>query len=270
MTDGKLHYLGVSTTEKLPRGITLRAEGSSGHGSVFPAPITLSRISLWPSRKPEIGLHRPDSMKPRAPFEGLAMMSPPEEAAWYRNGEDPESAEEILRVERADLLFHAARSVVPTILKAGFKSHVIPPTAEGVLDVRALPDEDLGKFRATLAQLIDDPQVKVIAEGHALNMVAAPPSQHPHCDVCSWLEKAQAQVFPDSITLPVMQQALPIRPSCAPRMCKHMDWQCHGQKPKAQQSTGTMRECKRARSGCDQGDLARSNTGRNELTADRV
>jgi len=46
------------------------------------------------------------------------------------------------------------------MLKAGYKSNVIPPSAEATLDVRALPDEDLGKFRETLAVFINDPRRK--------------------------------------------------------------------------------------------------------------
>jgi acetylornithine deacetylase/succinyl-diaminopimelate desuccinylase-like protein len=203
LIDGKLHYLGVSTTEKLPRGITLHAEGSSGHGSV-PRPdnaVThlagaVAKAGNWstPSRLNETT---------RAFFEGLAKISPSEEAAWYRNVEDPK-VQEILRVKKPIYYSMLRTSVVPTILKAGFKSNVIPPTAEAVLDVRALPDEDLEKFRASLAQLINDPQVKVIAEDTALNMVAAPPSSI-HTAMFAALETAQKQVFPDSVTLPVMQ-----------------------------------------------------------------
>jgi acetylornithine deacetylase/succinyl-diaminopimelate desuccinylase-like protein len=203
LTDGKLHYLGVSTTEKLPRGITLRAEGSSGHGSI-PRPdnavthlaMAVANAGNWstPSRLNETT---------RAFFEGLAKISPPEEAAWYGNVEDPK-VQEILRVKKPIYYSMLRTSVVPTILKAGFKSNVIPPTAEGVLDVRALPDEDLEKFRALLAQVINDPQVKVIAEDTALNMVPAPPSSI-HTAMFAALESAQKQVFPDSVTHPVMQ-----------------------------------------------------------------
>ena len=203
LQDGKLAYLGVSTAEKLPRGITLRAEGSSGHGSV-PRPdnavthlaVAVAKAGNWvtPSRLNETT---------RAFFEGLAKISAPDEAAWYRNVEDPK-VQEILRVKKPIYYSMLRTSVVPTMLKAGFKSNVIPPTAEGVLDVRALPDEDLQKFRESLAQLINDPQVKVIPEDTALNMVPAPPSSI-HTMMFEALEAAQKQVFPGSTTLPVMQ-----------------------------------------------------------------
>ena len=203
LRDGRLPYLGVSTAEKLPRGITLRAEGSSGHGSV-PRPdnavthlaTAVAKAGNWvtPSRLNETT---------RAFFEGLAKISPPEEAAWYRNVEDPK-VQEILRAKKPIYYSMLRTSVVPTMLKAGFKSNVIPPTAEGVLDVRALPDENLEKFRASLAALINDPQIKIVAEDTALSMVPAPPSSI-HTEMFEALQSAQKQVFSGSITLPVMQ-----------------------------------------------------------------
>jgi acetylornithine deacetylase/succinyl-diaminopimelate desuccinylase-like protein len=89
------------------------------------------------------------------------------------------------------------------MLKAGIKSNVIPPTAEATLDIRALPDEDLAKFREMLAGVINDPQVKVVAEDTAYSMVAAPVSRL-HTEMFDALEQAQKAVAPQAITLPVM------------------------------------------------------------------
>jgi acetylornithine deacetylase/succinyl-diaminopimelate desuccinylase-like protein len=94
-------------------------------------------------------------------------------------------------------------SVVPTMLKAGYKSNVIPPTAEATLDIRALPDEDLAKFREMLSAFINDPQVKVIAEDTQLSMPPAPPSKLG-TEMFTALERAQKEVSPDAITLPIM------------------------------------------------------------------
>ena len=47
-------------------------------------------------------------------------------------------------------------SVVPTIINIGFRSNVIPSEGEAMLDVRALPDEDMTKFVAELRRVIDD------------------------------------------------------------------------------------------------------------------
>ena len=199
---GKLKYIAVSTAEKLPRGAMLEATGSSGHGSVprvdnavTHLAAAVAKAGTWetPSRLNETT---------RAFFDRLATISPPEEAAWYRNVLDPK-VQETLRVKKPQYYSMLRTSVVPTILKAGYKSNVIPPTAEATLDIRALPDEDLDKFREMLANVINDPQVKVVAEDTKYSMPAAPVTSLK-TEMFAALENAQKEVAPDVITLPIM------------------------------------------------------------------
>jgi len=89
------------------------------------------------------------------------------------------------------------------MLNAGIKSNVIPSTAEATLDIRALPDEDLPKFRETLSRIIDDSQVRVVADDTALSMPAAPASQL-NTEMFDALERAQKEVAAEAITLPTM------------------------------------------------------------------
>jgi acetylornithine deacetylase/succinyl-diaminopimelate desuccinylase-like protein len=200
--NGKVKYFGVATAEKLPRGLRLEATGSSGHGSVprvdnavVHLAAAVAKAGTWdtPPRLNETT---------RAFFERLATISAPEEAAWYRNVLDPKVQDE-LRHNQPQYYSMMRTSVVPTMLQAGYKSNVIPPTAEATLDVRALPDEDLGKFREMLAEIINDPQVRVVPEDISLSMPAAPPSKLG-TEMFTALERAQKEVSPEAITLPTM------------------------------------------------------------------
>lgn len=200
--NGKVKYIGVGTSEKLPRGVTLQAIGSSGHGSVprvdnavTHLAAAVAKAGTWetPSRLNETT---------REFFQRLAKISPPEEAAWYKNVLDPKVQAE-LRVKKPQYYSMLRTSVVPTMLKAGIKENVIPPVAEGTLDIRALPDEDLPKFRNMLAEVINDPQVKVVASDTTYSMPAAPVSSL-HTEMFEALEHAQKQVVPEAITLPSM------------------------------------------------------------------
>jgi acetylornithine deacetylase/succinyl-diaminopimelate desuccinylase-like protein len=200
--NGTVKYFGVATAEKLPRGLRLEATGSSGHGSVprvdnavIHLAAAVAKAGTWdsPARLNETT---------RAFFERLATISPPEEAAWYRNVLDPKVQEE-LKHRKPQYYSMVRTSVVPTMLKAGYKSNVIPPSAEATLDVRALPDEDMGKFRETLAQIISDPQVRVVSEDVSLSMPPAPPSKL-ETEMFNALERAQNEVSPQAITLPTM------------------------------------------------------------------
>lgn len=200
--NGKIKYMGVGTSEKLPRGAKLEATGSSGHGSiprvdnaVVHLAAAVQKVGTWetPARLNETT---------REFFQRLATISPPEEAAWYRDVLNPKVQEQ-LRVKKPQYYSMLRTSVVPTMLSAGIKSNVIPPSAEATLDIRALPDEDLGKFRETLAGVIDDPQVKVVAQDTTYSMPAAPVSRL-HTEMFDALERAQKEVAPEAITLPLM------------------------------------------------------------------
>lgn len=200
--DGKVRYMGVGAAEKLPRAIILRATGSSGHGSV-PRPdnavvhlaAAVAKAGTWqtPARLNEVT---------REFFRRLASISQPDEAAWYRNIEDP-AVQEQLRLKKPVYYSMLRTSVVPTMLNAGIKVNVIPPTAEATLDVRALPDEDLATLRESLAKLINDSQVQVVPADEPFMMVPSPASGL-HTEMFTALEQAQKQVFPEAITLPSM------------------------------------------------------------------
>jgi acetylornithine deacetylase/succinyl-diaminopimelate desuccinylase-like protein len=202
LENGRIKYMGVSTSEKLPRGAKLVATGSSGHGSVprvdnavVHLAAAVAKAGTWetPSRLNETTTEF---------FQRLATISPPEQAAWYRNVLDPKVQAE-LRVKKPQYYSMLRTSVVPTMLEAGIKENVIPPTAEATLDIRALPDEDLAKFRDLLAAEINDPQVKVVAGDTTYSMPAAPVSKL-HTEMFEALEHAQKEVAPDAITLPSM------------------------------------------------------------------
>jgi acetylornithine deacetylase/succinyl-diaminopimelate desuccinylase-like protein len=133
--NGTVKYFGVATSEKLPRGLRLEATGSSGHGSVpridnavVHLAAAVAKAGTWdtPSRLNETT---------RAFFERLATISPPEEAAWYRNVLDVKVQEELKR-KKPQYYSMVRTSVVPTVLKAGYKSNVIPPSAEATRRAR--------------------------------------------------------------------------------------------------------------------------------------
>src|SRR5215472_1785895 len=200
--DGKVKYVGVGTGEKLPRGAKLEASGSSGHGSVprvdnavIHLAEAVAKAGTWetPTRLNETT---------REFFQRLASISPPEEAAWYRDVLNPKVQEQ-LKVKKPQYYSMLRTSVVPTMLSAGIKSNVIPPSAEATLDIRALPDEDLPKFREMLAHVINDPQVKVVAEDTTYSMVAAAASRL-QTEMFGALERAQKEVWPVAVTLPLM------------------------------------------------------------------
>ncbi len=203
--NGDVQYVGISTTEKIPRRIRLVARGTSGHGSmprldnaITHLAAAVAKIGQW---QPPVRLNETT----RLFFERLADISPAPEAALYRALLDPArraAAEETIR--RTHILYNSMvrTSITPTIIRGGFRSNVIPAEAEATLDVRALPDENMEELVATLRQLINDPAVEVIPPPDG-GRPAAPPSR-VETEMFQALERAQRRVFPRAVTLPVM------------------------------------------------------------------
>jgi acetylornithine deacetylase/succinyl-diaminopimelate desuccinylase-like protein len=202
VTNGKIPYFGIATGEKLPRGVRLIARGQSGHASVpvLDNPIThlaqaVARLGMW-----ETPMRLNDTT--REFFSRLAAISPPEQASVFRNLEDPVS-QNYLHKNLPQFYSMLHTSVVPTVLKGGFKSNVIPPEAEAEIDIRALPDENMTDFTNQMYRIVNDPSVTILAPDLTDSMPAAPASSL-HTAMFASLEAAQKKLLPNAITVPVM------------------------------------------------------------------
>jgi len=204
LRNGKPTYMGIATTEKIPRTVRLLATGTAGHGSI-PRPdnavvklaAAVTRVAEW---QPPMRLN--DTT--RTYFERLATISTPEEAKRYNQIVDKAKAPAVERYFASHELTHYSMlrtSVVPTIMKAGFRSNVIPSEAEATLDIRALPDEDMPKFYKDLEHLIADPSVEVVPPKGGRPV--APPSRLD-TEMFRALEAACDKIYPGAITLPTM------------------------------------------------------------------
>lgn len=201
--NGKVSYVGVSTTEKVPRGIRLIARGTSGHGSaprldnaIVHLAAAVAKVGTWeaPMRLNETT---------RRFFEQLSKISPPEQAQLFAHVEDP-ATQQKLHATEPGYYSMLRTSLVPTIINGGFRSNVIPGEAEARIDVRALPDENMTALKAELARLINDPQVEIVDAEAQFARPATPPSGL-NTDAFHALERAQQKIFPGVPTIPIMQ-----------------------------------------------------------------
>lgn len=197
-------YVEVTTTEKAPRTLRLIAHGVAGHGSepvpdnaVLRLAAAVAKLADW---QPPARLN--DTT--RAYFERMASVNPAQ-ADRYLHVADPQRAAEIERYfylnEPAN--YSVMRSTItPTILKAGFRSNVIPSEAEATLDLRILPDEDLPALIEKLRGVIHDPNVQ-IAGPVGSGRPVGPPSRLD-TPMFHALEHAAVRLFPDAVTVPSM------------------------------------------------------------------
>ena len=202
---GTVETVSIATTEKVPwRGIKLVARGTAGHGS---APRLDNPIVHLAAAVAKVGAYQSPmrlNETTRAYLERLATISPPDVAYRYRNLENPRLSEMIqTQLRESDIGTNSMlrTSISPNIITGGFRRNVIPAEAEAELDIRALPDEDLDQFLATLRELIDDPAVEVTTP---TSMRPAAPPSSLDSELFHALERVQQEMFPDAVTLPTM------------------------------------------------------------------
>lgn len=205
LSGGKVRYVNISTTEKVGRQTRLIAHGTAGHGSMPRLDNAVVRIADAVAKagswEPPMRLN--DTT--RTYFERLATVSTPEEADRYNHVADPQRSAAIQKYFAEKELSHYSMlrtSVVPTIIKAGFRQNVIPSEAEATLDIRALPDEDMTKFYEELRRVIHDPNVEVSATGLA-SRPSGPPSRLDS-EMFHVLENAARQTYAGALALPSM------------------------------------------------------------------
>jgi len=205
MEEDKVKTVGIETTEKMPRRVTLVARGTPGHGSkptldnaVVTLASAIAKAAVWQT---EVRLN--DTT--RTYFRRLAEISAPEEAFRYLNVENEDLSDEIQQNFLETFPYHysiSRTSVVPTVMDAGFRRNVIPSEASAILDIRMLPDENVEEFYEKLAAVIDDPRVEIVPEH--IYRPAAPPSDIDN-EMFQVLENVALRMHPDATVLPIMQ-----------------------------------------------------------------
>ena len=202
--NGRVRFVEIAATEKVPRRAKLIATGTSGHGSrprrdnaIVHLSAAVSKIGAW---EPPMRLNDVT----RTFFERLSTISPPEEAARYKGLVDPQKTAAIQNYfAEHDLGKYSVlrTSISPTMFTAGFRENVIPSQAEVMLDIRALPDEDMTAFFAQMDRIIRDPAVRIVPS--PAGRPAAPPSRLD-TEMFRALEAAQRRLYPNAITVPGM------------------------------------------------------------------
>jgi acetylornithine deacetylase/succinyl-diaminopimelate desuccinylase-like protein len=161
---GQVRFASVQTLEKIPRAIEITATGAAGHASIplVTNPVVhlataIEKVALW---EPPIRLNETTGTY----FRRLAQISPPEQAARYRDVLDPNKVADVDRWFKVNEPRHSAllhTTATPTIVDAGYRINVIPSEAKATIDVRTLPDDDPAEILDLVRNAVGDPAVRV-------------------------------------------------------------------------------------------------------------
>ena len=202
LKDGKVRYVAVQASEKVPVNVAVIARGISGHAS---RPTKDNAVVHLAAAVEKIGNYSAPvhfTTVVRRYFEQLAPLEDPEISKWMRSLETSDRGEHAQRVISEDNpLWNSMMrdSIAPTMLSAGIRENVIPGEARANLNIRLLPGNTITLLLADLTKLVNDPQIRFEVQPDA--GLAAPPSSLEN-DFYTLIAKVAAQEFGGVPVLP--------------------------------------------------------------------
>jgi acetylornithine deacetylase/succinyl-diaminopimelate desuccinylase-like protein len=203
--DGKVVYVGVQASEKVPVNIEVIATGPAGHASI---PRNENAVVHLAAAVAKIGGYdAPVQLNSvtRRYFEQMATLEAPEMAKWIRALLDqPERLQHAAKkLSEANPVWNAMlrNTVVPTILRGGVRANVIPSEARATMNIRLLPGETAATMVTELKKLVDDPQVRIDV---ATSLRQPAPPSSLDTDFYRVIEQVTPAFFRGAIVVPQM------------------------------------------------------------------
>ena len=209
--DGKVKYVSVSTLDKSSVAVIVEAKGTSTHSSmprednaIFTLSKALAKLSAF-----EFPVELTEAN--RKFLAVLAKTSPQPLAGHYQTLLTSTDAAARAAADKAisqDPLMHAIirTTIAPVIVKGGFRSNVIPGSADATINVRVVPGTDPNDVVKTLQRVMDDPNVTVRLANPSQGPSKTPPSPEAN-ELYRALEKQAKATFPGAEVTPYTFQA---------------------------------------------------------------
>lgn len=202
MKAGKVQYIAVQASEKVPVNVAVIAKGPSGHASM---PTKDNAVVHLAAAVAKIGGYSAPAHLDtivRRYFEQIAPLEDAEIAKWIRAMDTPDRGEHAQRVvSDANPLWNSMLrdSIAPTMLSAGVRANVIPGEARANLNVRLLPGSTIDGLLLELGKVVNDPVVRFEVQPDA--GLAAPPSSL-ESDLYLTISRVASREFGNAPALP--------------------------------------------------------------------
>lgn len=210
--DGRVKYVSISTADKASVSAIVTARGTSTHSSmplpdnaIFTLSKALAKLSAYET---------PVKLIPasRQFFATLARTSAPPLSEAFRTVASGTANQAALdradRLISRDPLLHALLrdTIAPVIVNGGFRSNVIPGSAEATVNLRLIPGTDANAVIADLQRVINDPAVTIRTANPVTAPVGLPPSRED-TDLFRALVTQAKATFPGADVTPYLFQA---------------------------------------------------------------
>jgi acetylornithine deacetylase/succinyl-diaminopimelate desuccinylase-like protein len=204
LKDGKVQFVAIAASEKVPMNVDIIATGPSGHASL---PIKDNAVVHLSAAVAKIGTYETPvqfNTVSRAYFEGLAQVEDAETAKWMRSLDTADRGEHAARYLSNENPFWNAMlrdTISPTMLQAGIRVNVIPAEARGTMNIRLLPGNQIEPLLAKLRTLVNDPQIRLEVQQSDEETA---PSSSVESELMSSITRVTAQTFPGAVAFPAM------------------------------------------------------------------
>src|SRR5439155_804502 len=202
LKNGKVQYVAVQASEKVPVNVTVVARGTSGHASMPTKDNAVVHLAAAVAKIGNYSVPVHFTTIVRRYFEQLAAIEDDEIGKWMRSLDAPDRGEHAQRViSDASPLWNSMLrdSIAPTMLAAGVRANVIPGEARANLNIRLLPGDTIDVLLAELKKLVNDPQIRFELQPDA--GLAAPPSSLEN-DFYATITKVAGREFSGAPVLP--------------------------------------------------------------------
>jgi acetylornithine deacetylase/succinyl-diaminopimelate desuccinylase-like protein len=205
LKDGKVQYVGIQASEKVPTNVAVIATGTSGHASM---PRPDNAVVHLAAAVAKIGAFQTPvqlNVITRHYFEGLQTIEDEDTAKWIRALLEQPGRQDLAakRLSEMSPMWNSMMrdSIAPTMLNAGIRQNVVPSEARAVVNIRLLPGNSVDALIVQFKKLVDDPQIRFEVMPDAGQ--PAPPSSIEG-DLFKTIERVSQQVFNGAAVMPFM------------------------------------------------------------------
>jgi acetylornithine deacetylase/succinyl-diaminopimelate desuccinylase-like protein len=207
---GKVKYVSISTADKSSIAVILTGHGTSTHSSMPMPDSAIFALSKAMARLANYETQIQLTPSTRKFFATLGKTSTPPLSRYFADllGTDPAAIVRADRMISRDPLLHAImrNTLAPVLMNAGFRSNVIPSSADATINVRIIPGTDPNDIVRDFQRVIDDPNVSVRLSAPSAGPSRVEPSSE-ETDLYRALERQAKATFAGAEVTPYLFQA---------------------------------------------------------------
>jgi acetylornithine deacetylase/succinyl-diaminopimelate desuccinylase-like protein len=204
---GKVQYVGVEASEKVPVNVTVIATGTSGHASIPREDNPV--VHLAEAIQKIAAYQTPFALNPvtETYFEQLSAVEDDSIGKWMRALDMP-SRSDLAEKKLSEMnpIWNAMMrdTISPTMLDAGVRANVIPSEARATLNIRLLPGDSIEALLPKLEHVVNDPQIRFEAD---TSIGEAAPSSSLDGELFKTIQQATSEEFSGAAVVPMMSPA---------------------------------------------------------------